>query len=312
MEPLTKELEHIATPGSEWEFHPARVVDILSGIGWVKPGNEGLVRRAGMKEWGLMYTLDGRGLFRHARGRWLSQSGDLVLVTPGTPHDWQVAPTPGRWHVLNFFFNPRPHWLDWLKWPQIGPGYLHLSLAGSPLRGKVSRRLFKAHHWASQRDVRRQEFSLCALEEALLWCDRINPLGGGRSIDPRLRRALNFLQSHLAEKLSLEQIAESGDISVTHLGRLFRQHMNTTPIQYVERKRMERAMELLRDSSAIAVRDVAASVGYDDAFYFTNRFHRHVGMSPRAYRKLIDSRPPNSYELLPGATTKGKSGIRRG
>jgi len=54
-------------------------------------------------------------------------------------------------------------------------------------------------------------------------------------------------------------------------------------MRYLERVRLDRARRLL-DSTALPVLRVAASVGFEDAFYFSRRFKRDTGSSPRAWR----------------------------
>ncbi len=54
-------------------------------------------------------------------------------------------------------------------------------------------------------------------------------------------------------------------------------------MQYLEQRRLDRAMELLGRTS-MSVKDIAGAVGFENPFYFTLRFRKHTGYSPRRFR----------------------------
>ncbi len=73
-------------------------------------------------------------------------------------------------------------------------------------------------------------------------------------------------------------------ISYAHFRRVFRQTIGTPPGQFVQISRLERAAQLLRNTSA-AVQRVAHDVGMPDIYYFTKLFRRHFHTPPARYRK---------------------------
>ena len=81
----------------------------------------------------------------------------------------------------------------------------------------------------------------------------------------------------------MQSVADRCTMSLSRFGHLFREQTGETPGQFLERQRMERARQLLRFTSR-TVTAIAEEVGYESAFYFTNRFRKLVGMSPRDYR----------------------------
>jgi AraC family transcriptional regulator len=101
--------------------------------------------------------------------------------------------------------------------------------------------------------------------------------------DFRVEAAKAFVASHLAEPLSIAQLAAVAHISAFHFARLFKQATGKTPHAYVTAQRMERAKALLSGGSMPLV-DVAASVGFQTQGRFTEVFHRYAGTTPRRYR----------------------------
>jgi transcriptional regulator GlxA family with amidase domain len=84
----------------------------------------------------------------------------------------------------------------------------------------------------------------------------------------------------VARVVKLARIAERT------LKRRFKTATGLTLIDYLQNLRIEKAKELL-ESSAIAVDDISASVGYEDASFFRRLFKRRSGLSPARYRRMF-------------------------
>jgi AraC family transcriptional regulator of arabinose operon len=91
---------------------------------------------------------------------------------------------------------------------------------------------------------------------------------------------------HLREKIAIEALAEVVGLSSSRLSYLFKRQNGITPQQYFEQQRLERARQLL-ELTDLPVKAIAADVGFDNPFYFTLRFKRHLGESPREYRNHV-------------------------
>lgn len=237
----------------------------------------------------LILTLAGSGRFGHEGGTLVAGPGDIVLLRPGTPHDYHAGGAAG-WELLWTHFVPLPHWLEWLAaWPHAAPGVGHLTLEGA--RGPVETALRTMHHFATGTALpRREQFALNALETALLWCDNANPRAGRDRLDERVARAMELLLARLNETIPMPTLADHVGLSGSRLAHLFRQHTGQTPQQFVERERIARAKQLL----SLTTRPVAAiarAVGFDNPFYFSLRFKRATGLSPRDWRDKERQKP---------------------
>lgn len=99
-----------------------------------------------------------------------------------------------------------------------------------------------------------------------------------------LRRAAAYVDAHYSrEGLSLEQVAAAVELSPNYLSALFRRELDCTFVEYMTRRRMERARELL-ETTGLRSGEVARAVGYRDPRYFSSLFKKHQGMTPREYR----------------------------
>jgi AraC family transcriptional regulator len=101
----------------------------------------------------------------------------------------------------------------------------------------------------------------------------------------RLLRGRDFLDSFHAEDLPLNEVAHAACVSPYHFHRLFREVFGETPNQYLQRKRLQRARELL-ESSDRGVTEISMHVGFESSTSFSALFRRTFGCSPREYRSL--------------------------
>lgn len=243
-------------------------------------------RPHGVADWLLILTLNGHGRFGAGNKTFVANANDLVLIKPGTPHDYGVASGHSKWELVWTHFTPRPEWTDWLNWPEEGPGVSRLSLYDPTVARLIIARFTDAHRLATGPLRRRDELAMNALEEMLLWCDTINPQADGAVMDDRIRQATDWLCRNLEKHVTLDSLAAAVDMSVSRLAHLFRDQMGVPPLQYLESQRMRRARQLLEVSS-LSVKQIAADVGFENPFYFTLRFKKATGVSPTEYRKRL-------------------------
>jgi AraC family transcriptional regulator len=100
----------------------------------------------------------------------------------------------------------------------------------------------------------------------------------------RLRRVVDLVHARLDAELSLQDMAESADLSVAHFSQVFRNSTGETPHGFVLRIRVERAKELLRADSARVI-DVALACGFKTQQHFARAFRHVYGASPSEYRR---------------------------
>lgn len=245
-------------------------------------------RPRGTGDYLLILTRDGAGRFGHAGGELVVHAGDLVLLRPGTSHDYGTARGASGWSLLWAHFLPRPHWREWLNgWPEAAPGVLHLALGDhAEVRARTETHLSEMHRLATGGLPRREQFALNALEAALLWCDTLvspHPRNGSR-FDGRILRAMEHLLEHLSEPVPLPDLARTVGLSPSRFGQLFKVQTGQTPQQWVENERIARAKTLLARTSR-AIGAIAAEVGFENPFYFSLRFKKQTGLSPRDFRR---------------------------
>jgi len=119
----------------------------------------------------------------------------------------------------------------------------------------------------------------------------------------RLSRARNFMEDNLGRQIVLSEIAAEAYLSPHHFLRLFKEAFQETPHQYLTRRRIEQAEELLI-STDMTVTEVCARIGFQSLGSFSWLFRSRLGVSPGRYRsqrrRRIDSGRPLGSGLLMG------------
>ncbi|HZG76340.1 MAG TPA: AraC family transcriptional regulator [Paenibacillus sp.] len=101
------------------------------------------------------------------------------------------------------------------------------------------------------------------------------------------RQAIHYLTTQYAEPITIELMAESLGYNRAYLSRVFRERTGTTPVAFLAGLRLDRARRLLRERLELTVEQVASSVGFADALYFSKQFRRAYGQSPTDYRRSL-------------------------
>ena len=100
----------------------------------------------------------------------------------------------------------------------------------------------------------------------------------------RMLRARDAMDRAYAQPLDVPALARIAHVSPAHFARTFRATFGETPHRYLQRRRVERAMFLLRETGRSAT-DICYDVGFASPGTFSRTFRDIVGRSPRAYRK---------------------------
>jgi AraC-like DNA-binding protein len=111
-----------------------------------------------------------------------------------------------------------------------------------------------------------------------------DPLPNASAIPLELRRMMVYIREHVHGPIRIDELIGLTQLSAATIGRLFRAHLECSPMTWVEEMRLRKAEELLR-SSRVSISEAARSVGFDDPYYFSRVFKKVRGISPSIYRR---------------------------
>lgn len=99
-----------------------------------------------------------------------------------------------------------------------------------------------------------------------------------------IQNAIAFINTHLGENITLDEIAKNANLSRSHLSSLFKGITGVSPYEYLLLQRVERAVSMINNTDS-KITDIAYEFGFFSQANFNKSFRRITGMSPSTYRK---------------------------
>jgi AraC-like DNA-binding protein len=249
-----------------------------------------------LDQYGVIYVTQGQGEFESAATRrTIVDAGTVFLLLPGVWHRYR----PCEQVCWSYY------------WVHLGGGYLD--------------RLVERRVLSAQRPIFRTGLQQNLLQSyaAMVERARSTPPGfqqmlcgnileilgvtlatdGGQPDSERLtalvRQATVILEQRMAEEVDLRELAASLDVSYDGFRHAFKRHTGLAPHQYLLQLRIQRARELLCGTD-LTVRQVAASLGFEDPYYFSRAFRKMTGRSPNRWRAESQAVPVNRADDAKG------------
>ena len=104
--------------------------------------------------------------------------------------------------------------------------------------------------------------------------------------DSRMAGLMKYVQEHMEEPLSTEELAQQACVTKCHLIRMFRSALGMTPLRYITQCKVQHAQTLLLRTE-LSVKQVGEAVGFKDISYFIRLFRRQLGFTPQEYREKL-------------------------
>jgi len=127
---------------------------------------------------------------------------------------------------------------------------------------------------------------------------RLSQYRGGLS-PYKLRQVTDYIRDNLSNNLSLAEMANLLQMGPCHFARAFKESTGLSPHQYVLRRRVERALQMLKETPS-NLADIAYDLGFSSQGHFTTVFSKIVGVTPSSYRDQVH--PLKRMKLCYGTT----------
>jgi AraC family transcriptional regulator len=115
-----------------------------------------------------------------------------------------------------------------------------------------------------------------------------SPIPHRGGLAPRqMRRVLDYIDAHLPDELGLVELAAIAGLSPHHFGEAFKTSMGTSPHRYVIERRVQHALELLREKDR-PIGEIAHAAGFSSQSHLTANFRRVTGLTPGRFRQSLD------------------------
>lgn len=234
------------------------------------------------------YVADGTGTFRRGQPDQKGSPGKLCVLPAGHESAWVVN---GEIRLAHLYFSQEHFALGCVTLLDREPREMQLrehTFLDDAVQAQRFQQLIRLN-WAEPGErlltssLAHEMVSHALLRQAGMR-EGLRLKGG---LAPHVRRHLtDFIEMHLADPLSLGQLAAMCALSEYHFARMFRESFGLPPHQYLLARRIGQARHLLRQT-AKPLGEIALACGFASASHFSNRFRQAVGATPGEYRQAL-------------------------
>ncbi|BBI35293.1 AraC family transcriptional regulator [Cohnella abietis] len=237
----------------------------------------------------LHHVTSGKGIFRTGDFEGELTAGDSFMIHPGQLFHY-VSDEEDPWHYHWVAF-AGSHSESLITEAGLGPAHpvVHSGTNESP--GNYCQAIYEAFR------ERRSSASLAAtghlhllfanLHEATVE-ETTSPLRPDSHSQELVRQVVGYLSTQYAEPVTIEGMAETLGYNRAYLSRLFKQNTSLSPITFLTKLRIDHGRRLLRERPELTIEQIASSVGFQDALYFSKQFRRWYNQSPTDYRVTVE------------------------
>lgn len=251
----------------------------LTGIGGTE--YQGHVKRTEEVSWGqILYCLKGSGCLKYDDTAADITAGDIFYIPKGKTHEY--FPYEKKWEVRWIVFDGSG--MDVLT-EELGmkkPIVVHSDNLS------VLQKLFDKIFITLKADKIYGNYLCSGLTyQFIMEFHRLvlnKSVYDGNIKNEILMTALNYIEENYKTDFSIGELASASGVSQQYLGRIFRQAMNTSPTEYITKRRIREAMRLLIETDK-HLNEISRMCGFANAGYLCAVFKKAAGVTPIAYRK---------------------------
>jgi AraC-like DNA-binding protein len=221
--------------------------------------------------------------------RWSLASGEVVFLRPADTTQWRPRDSDG--FAVTWVSFPTAGWHSFAKLTGLGTAWDRVSEPPRASLGRDDSRVVDAFGAA----VERFHDSPTVFDLVAFWTAvvpkllRETPPSMSVSTSPLwLADAVEAMRDEDNLRAGIGRFAELAHVSPGYLATTVRRHYGRTPVALVAELRLQLASHLLR-TTPLGVAEIAHRCGFRDPTYFSTRFHREFGVSPRVYRSRVVS-----------------------
>lgn len=239
----------------------------------------------------LYFFISGLASYIVENGHYKLESGDVLLISPGNLHQLNVKDSSHLYERIVLWLNPRfVQKLSSEKTDLLSP-FSYCSASGNHLIRDPELSSFLESHLNSLLSSSKGTMPGDDIESHLL-IQRIllelfrylkNNKGSLKKpeVNPTIVKTIDYIDAHLKEDLSLESLAKELYIGKFYLSHLFKKETNTTPHQYILKRRLLVSKSLIE--KRLPIREVYLKVGFADYTHFFRAFKKEYGLTPKEF-----------------------------
>ncbi len=252
----------------------------------------------------IVYVLSGRAVHTVGGKEYQVKSGDVILINERTPHKFtSVADEKEKFVTYDLMFSPKffaSPAVDMQEFHSLKNNFLFYSLfpeeaisqpdlyvpGGRYLGyGELFSRMYQEYRQKKKGYIQMiRAYTITLLIQFFRDVERADGMHLSPDKLKTVYNTISYMETHYDEKLSVETLAKKAFLAPDYFRKVFKRVTGETVTEYLQGIRIDKACKLL-STTDMAVSDVCAKVGYNDATTFFKAFKKITGKTPNAYRK---------------------------
>ena len=238
-------------------------------------------RTHGSEQHILIYCQDGKGKVQIKKEEYQLNPGEFIIIPMGVSHNY-AADEINPWTI---------YWIHF-KGETTNKSIEHFRIKNGSYKSPVDFKDSRVHLFEDMYSNLEMGYSndnlcyvnLCLLHflSSFIFRENYNLADKKQSIDS-VNTSIGFMQKHIDEMLTLQVMAQSVNLSVSHFSFLFRKKTGFSPIEYFNHLKVQKACQYLLFTD-LRIKEIADKLGIEDPYYFSRMFTKVMGMSPGTYR----------------------------
>lgn len=229
----------------------------------------------------LIYCVEGKGWVEINKARTQVLASQFIIIPANVPHKYGAHETD-EWTIYWFHFKGdiSGHIVDLIL---AKNKKAHPDLAYNENRIRLFEEIYTNLEMGYSMDnLRYINMTFYHFLSSLLYEDKFNYADRKKENDP-VTTSIELMQKKIGTVITLGELADFANLSVSHFSALFRSHTGYSPIEYFNHLKVQKACQYLLFSDR-SVKEIAELLGVDDQYYFSRMFSRLMGSSPTQYR----------------------------
>jgi AraC-like DNA-binding protein len=241
----------------------------------------------------FQYTLGGKGAIRIGEDTYSLKKGEAFLVQLPSDHHYYLPDDSSYWEFvyITVYGQEAIHYFHTVT--QSYGHILELAIEARPIK-HIFHLLDRIQTVGIQHSYDASAYAYAFLMECMQYFE--HDQNKVEKLPVAIAKAVNFIEQHYQEDLTLSSIVDSSGLSKYHFIRLFHKTVHDTPIKYLTKIRMNHALDLLQNKE-LSIEEVARQVGYSNANYFSKVFKSVLDVTPSEYRNSQSFMPVNQLFL---------------
>ena len=222
----------------------------------------------------LVYFISGYGSTEINKNRLLYKPGEFAFYKKGTPHN-EYDPEPCEIIWLHFLFD-----IDGIE---LKEGVYY------DTDGRLLSSLQKLKKLSLEQNAYKNQLVETCLAETVIIAAQAQNVFEELPNRTNWEKILNYIDANINEQIDFGALAKDNHYSYDRFRHLFAEHFGQSPYAYLISQRIGHAKRLLKNSNS-SITDIAFDCGFNSSSQFTNIFKKHVGVTPKEYKKRVSSK----------------------